>query len=177
MPKEEKIDSEALRKISYGLYVIGAMKGQKLNAQIANTVIQVSSVPPGISVCLNKGNLTHEFIQDSRAFTVSVLAEDTPLGFIGRFGFRSGRKTDKLKDISYKIGRTHAPIVLDNALAYLEAKIISEADTGTHTIFLAELVAAETLREGQPMTYIYYQQVKGGFTPKAAPSYIEQKKG
>ncbi|MBT9159345.1 MAG: rubredoxin [Dehalococcoidia bacterium] len=170
------MDTKALHKISYGLYIIGAAKGQKFNAQIANTVIQVCSAPPTISVCLNKGNLTHEFIQDSRAFTVSILAQDTPLDFIGKFGFKSGRETDKLRGINFRIGQTGAPIVLDNALAYMEANVISEADAGTHTIFLAELVAAETLMEGEPITYAYYQQVKRGSTPKAAPSYIEKKR-
>ncbi|MCL0041026.1 flavin reductase family protein [Thermodesulfovibrionales bacterium] len=170
------MDTGALHKISYGLYVIGARKGQKFNAQIANTVIQVSSVPPRISVCLNKDILTHDFIYDSQAFTVSILAQDTPLDFIGRFGFKSGRETDKLKGINYKIGQTGAPIVLDNALAYLEAEVISEADAGTHTIFLAEMVEAETLMDGEQITYAYYQQVKGGRTPKSAPSYIEKRR-
>lgn len=143
--------------------------------QIANTVIQVCSAPPRISVCLNKSNLTHEFIKDSQAFTVSMLAQDTPLDFIGRLGFKSGRETDKIRGINYKTGQTGAPIVLDNALAYLEAKVISEMDAGTHTIFLAELVEAEILKEGEPLTYAYYQQVKRGSTPKTAPSYIEKK--
>jgi flavin reductase (DIM6/NTAB) family NADH-FMN oxidoreductase RutF len=53
---------KALHVISYGLYVIGSRKGDRLNAQTANTVIQASSEPPTISVCLNKANLTHEFI-------------------------------------------------------------------------------------------------------------------
>jgi flavin reductase (DIM6/NTAB) family NADH-FMN oxidoreductase RutF len=170
------MDTKALYKISYGLYVIGAGKADKLNAQIANTVIQICSTPPMISVCLNKGNLTHEFVKDSQVFTVSILTQDTPLDFIGKFGFKSGRETDKLRGINYRIGQTGAPIVLDNALAYLEAKVISEADAGTHTIFLAELVASETLREGEPLTYAYYQQVKRGSTPKTAPSYIEKRR-
>ncbi|MCL0066199.1 flavin reductase family protein, partial [Dehalococcoidia bacterium] len=143
---------------------------------IANTVIQVCSAPPTISVCLNKGNLTHEFIKDSQVFAVSIMKQDTPLNFIGKFGFKSGRETDKLKGVNYRIGETGAPIVLDNALAYLEAKVISEADAGTHTIFIGELVAAETLMEGEPITYAYYQQVKRGSTPKTAPLYIEEKK-
>jgi len=170
------MDTKSLHKISYGLYVIGATKAQKFNAQIANTVIQVCSAPPTISVCLNKGNLTHEFVKDSQAFTVSILTQDTPLDFIGKFGFKSGRETDKLRGINYRIGETGAPIVLDNALAYLEARVISEADASTHTIFLAEVVAAETLREGEPITYAYYQQVKRGSTPKAAPLYIEKER-
>src|SRR4030042_1302947 len=167
---------KALYSISYGLYVIGSRKGNRFNGQAANTVIQVSSQPPTISVCLNKGNLTHEFIKDSGAFTVSILSQDTPLSFIGNFGFKSGRDIDKFKDVNYKMGETQAPIVLDNTLAYLEAKVIKEVDAGTHTIFIGEFMGAEFLREGEPMTYAYYHEVKRGSTPKTAPSYIEEKK-
>ena len=170
------MDTKALHQISYGLYVIGARKGDRLNAQIANTVIQVSSEPVTIAVCINKKNLTHDFIKESRAFSVSILAQDTPLSFFGNLGFKSGRETDKLRDIKYKMGETGAPIVLDNALAYLEARVISEADTRTHTIFIGEVVEAQVLKEGEPMTYAYYHQVKRGTTPKIAPSYVEEKK-
>ena len=170
------MDLKALYRISYGLYVICSRKGDRLNGQTANTVIQVSSEPPTISVCINKGNLTHGFIKDSGVFTVSVLSQDTPLSFIGRFGFKSGRDIDKFDGINYKMGETQAPIVLDNTLAYLEAKLIKEVDAGTHTVFIGELVGAEVLREGEPMTYAYYHQVKRGTTPKTAPVYIEERK-
>jgi len=60
---------------------------------------------------------------------------------------------------------------MDNTLAYLEAKVINRADVGTHTIFIGELVGAEVIQEGKPMTYAYYHQVKRGTTPKTAPSY------
>ena len=165
---------KALHAISYGLYVIGSKKGERLNGQTANTAIQVSSEPPTISVCINKGNLTHEFIKDSGVFTVSILSQDTPLSFVGKFGFKSGRDTDKLDGVNYKTGETQAPIVLDYALAYLEARVIKDVDVGTHTIFVGQLVEADVLKEGEPMTYAYYHQVKRGTTPKTAPSYIKE---
>jgi len=167
---------KALHKISYGLYVIGSRKGDRLNGQIANTVSQVCSEPPIIAVAINKNNLTHEFITESKVFTASILAQDTPLSFIGHFGFKSGRDIDKLEGINYQIGESQAPVVTDNTLAYLEAKVIQHVDVGTHTIFIGELVGAEIIKEGEPMTYAYYHQVKRGTTPKTAPVYIEEKK-
>ena len=156
--------------------MVASQKQGKLNAQITNTVIQVTSEPPTISVCINKQNLTHEFITESKVFVASVLSQDTPLSFIGHFGFKSGREVDKLKDVNYKLGEAKAPIVLDHSLAYLEASVINQVDVGTHTIFIGELVGADVLREGEPMTYAYYHQVKKGTTPKTAPSYIEERK-
>ena len=165
------MNTKALHMISYGLYVIGSKKGDKINAQIGNTIVQVSSEPPIISVCINKGNLTHEYIQNSGVFTASILAQDTPLKLIGLFGFKSGRDIDKFESINYKLGETQAPIVLDNTLAYLEAKVINSVDVGTHTIFVGDLVDAEVIAEGEPMTYAYYHLVKRGTTPKTAPSF------
>ncbi|HEX75864.1 MAG TPA: High molecular weight rubredoxin [Dehalococcoidia bacterium] len=167
---------KALHKLGYGLYVVASKKEGKLNGQIANTVFQVCSEPPVIAVAINRQNLTHQFITESKVFTVSILSQDTPLSFVGHFGFKSGREVDKLKDIDYKLGETKAPIVVDNTLAYLEAKVISQIDVETHTIFIGEIVAADIVKEGEPMTYAYYHQVKRGTTPKTAPSYVEERK-
>ena len=167
---------KALYKLSYGLYVVCSGKGTTLNGQIANTVFQVTSEPPVVAVSINKNNLTHEFIRESKLLTVSAIAQDTPLSFIGRFGFKSGRDTDKFQGINYIMGVSQAPVVTENALACLEARIIQEVDVGTHTIFIGQLVGAEVLKEGEPMTYAYYHQVKRGTTPKTAPSYIAEKK-
>ena len=167
---------KALYKLSYGLYVVCSKKGDRLNGQIANTVFQITSEPPAIAVSINKNNLTHEFIKESKVLAVSVISQDTPLSFIGHFGFKSGRDIDKLEDISYRTDKTQTPVLTDNALAYLEARVIQEVDVGTHTIFIGELVGADVLREGEPMTYAYYHQVKRGTTPKTAPSYIAEKK-
>lgn len=167
---------KALYKLGYGVYVVCSRKGKKFNGQIANTVFQVASEPPTIAVAINRNNLTHEFITQSKVFTVSILSQDTPLPFIGHFGFKSGRDIDKFEGINYKIGETQAPVVMDNTLAYLEAKVIKHVDVGTHTIFIGELVGADILKEGEPMSYAYYHQVKRGTTPKTAPVYIEEKR-
>ncbi len=166
------MNPEALYKISYGLYIVSSLKDGKFNGQIANTVFQVSSNPNMIAVCLNNENFTNECVKDSNVFSISVLARDTPLQFIGRFGFRSGRDFDKFKGISYKIGKTGAPIVLDSSVAYVEAKVVKSMDVGTHTIFVGEVVDAEILNDREIMTYSYYHQIKKGKTPKTATVYI-----
>lgn len=170
------MDLNALRKLSYGVYVIASRKGDRFNAQIANTVFQITSEPPTIAVSINKNNLTHEFIEESKVFTASILCQDTPLSFIGRFGFKSGRDVNKLEGVNYKIGETTAPVVIENAVSYLEAKVVKELDLGSHTIFVGEIVAGDVISEKACLTYEYYQQVKRGTTPKAAPSYVMEKK-
>ncbi len=171
------MNARALHKLSYGLYVVTSKKNDRLNGQIANAVIQVTSEPPTIAASINRSNLTWEYIKSSRVFAVSVLCEDTPMVFIGRFGFRSGRDANKFEGIDYRIGETGAPIVLENAVAFMEVRVTQEIDAGTHTIFVGELVDADVISDKTCLTYEHYHQIKGGKTPKAAATYIEEAKG
>lgn len=164
----------AFRKITYGLYIVCSKKGDKLNGQIANTVFQVANEPQTIAVSINKRNLTHEFIKESKVFTVSILSKDTPMKFIGLFGFKSGRDINKFDGVNHKTGATGAPVVLENSLGYLEAQVINSVDAGTHTVFLGKVTEAEPAGDGEPMTYAYYHEIKGGTAPKTAPTYIKQ---
>jgi len=169
------MNPKALHKISYGLYVVTSKKDGRLNGQIANTVFQTTSDPPTIAVCLNTQNLTHEFVEASKVFAASVLSQETPMKFIGHFGFKSGRDIDKLEGVNYTFGVTGAPIVLDHAVAYLEAEVMASMSAGTHTLFVGKVVNAEILDdEAEAMTYAYYHQVRRGKAPKTAPTYIAE---
>ena len=170
------MDSRIFHKISYGVYIISSKKGDRINAQTANALMQVTSEPQQIAIGINKGNLTHEFIQDSGAFAVSVLAQDCPLKLIGNFGFKSGREVDKCSGINHRLTESGCPVLLEHSLGYLSAKVANQLDVGTHTIFIGEVVEAELLRDAEPMTYAYYHQVKRGTTPKTAPTYIKPEK-
>lgn len=165
------MDLTALYKVSYGLYVVSAAADGRLNGQIANTVFQISNEPPTVAVSINKQNFTHDLIASSSKFAVSILAESTPLELIQKFGFKSGRDIDKLAGTSYRMGVTGAPIVLDHAIAFLEAEVVDSLDAGTHTVFLGRIVASDNLSNEPPMTYAYYHQVKKGRAPKTAPTY------
>lgn len=168
------MNRKALHKISYGLYVICSKDNGKINGQIANAVIQVSSDPPIIAISINKKNCTYDYITKSKVFTISVLSEKTPMNFIGTFGFKCGRDIDKFEGINYKLGNTNTPIITDYSIASIEAKVINRIDVKTHTIFIAEIVDAEILSDEKPMTYEYYHKIKGGFSPKTAPTYYKQ---
>lgn len=168
------MNPEALLKISYGLYIVTSVKEGKFSAQIANTVFQVTAEPPKIAVCLNKKNTTHEFVKSSRVFSIGVLEKETPLQFIGKFGFRNSRDFNKFEGVNFKIGKTGAPIVLDHTVAVLEAEVENECNVGTHTIFVGKVVDAEILSEAEVMTYEYYHYVKKGRAPKTATVYLEK---
>lgn len=163
----------AFRAFSYGVYIVASGQDGKFGGQIANSIMQVASRPAIFAVSINKENYTHELIQNSKKFTVSVLSEAAPMTFIGLFGFKCGRDVDKLKDIKTRTGITGAPVVLDYALGFIEAEVENEVDCGTHTLFFGKVVEADMISEGKPMTYAYYHNVKGGKSPKTAPTFDE----
>lgn len=171
----------ALQKLSYGMYIVGSKKEDKIhdvkiNAQMANSVFQVTSEPPQIAIAINKENLTHEFIKSSNVFSVSVLSKDAPIEFVGNFGFKSGRNADKFKELmngfDYQKGAvTGSPLVFKNTVAVLEAEVVGSADLGTHTLFVGKIVAMQKLNDKDPLTYDEYRLVKKGYTPAPAPTY------
>jgi len=116
------------------------------------------------------------YLANSKVFAVSILAEGAPLEFIGRFGFRTGRDTDKFQEVDYKLSIAGVPIVLDNTVGFIEAEVTNAIDVGTHTLFVGRIIACETIDEDKvPMTYNYYRDVKGGRTPRTAATYIKKK--
>lgn len=170
------MDRKALRNISYGLYIVCSKKGDKWNGQIANTIIQITSDPVTIAVSINKENLTHQYLQDSKVFSVSVLTREVSMKTIGHFGFKSGKDIDKFKDLNCDTGVTRTPLIKENTISCLEAEVIDSVKVGTHTIFVGKLLDARIVGEGEPMTYTYYHQVKKGKAPKTAPTYQAEAK-
>lgn len=174
MPGDRLTNLRVLQKITYGLYIISSKKGEKFNGQIANTVFQITAQPPTVAVSICKQNLTCEFIQESRVFSVSILSREAPLTFIGLFGFKCGRDFNKFQDIQYTIGTTGVPVVLQHSLGYLECQVVNSLDAGTHIVFTGRIVNAGVISNDEPMTYAFYREIKGGKSPKTAPTYIQE---
>ena len=89
---------EAIYKLSYGVYVIGTLDGERPTGCIANSAMQITSSPATIAVSINKNNYTNSCIMKSGRFSISVLAEDVDPSVIGTFGFSSGRDKNKFDE-------------------------------------------------------------------------------
>ncbi len=171
------IDYEAFFKISYGLYIVSSGNRDKGNGYVSNTVFQVTSEPAKFATCCNKNNYTTELIHKTGAFSISVLHKDTSSEIYGRFGYKSGKDIDKMEGMQIKYGETGVPIVLNDAIAFLECKVVQTIDIGTHLMFIGELVQSVVLdKTKEPITYLYYREIKKGLSPKNAPTYIDESK-
>jgi flavin reductase (DIM6/NTAB) family NADH-FMN oxidoreductase RutF/rubredoxin len=171
------IQFEALFKITYGLYIVSSGNKTKGNGFISNTFFQVTAEPPRFASCCNKDNYTASLIQETGAFSVSIIHKDTDPDIISRFGYKSGKDTDKLNGLNVKYGETGVPIILNDCIAFLECKVIQTIDVGTHLMFIGELIQSEIVDDTKDaLTYLHYRQVRKGAAPKNAPTYIDKSK-
>jgi len=156
------IRQTVLDNLSYGLYIVTSHLDGRLNGQISDALMQVAAVPPRVAVSINKNELTHEFISKSGVFGVSILSRSADLRFVGLFGFRSGRDTDKLAQATHRIGETGCPLVTQNSVAVFEAEVRRSVDVGTHTIFVGDVLKGEIIGDADILTYHYYTNVIKG---------------
>ena len=153
------MNTNALFKIGYGLYVLTANEQGKDNGCIVNTVMQVTSDPCQIAICVNKNNYTCEMIQHTKKFNVSVLDEGVSFDVFKNFGFQSGRNTDKFTNfVDVKRSPNGVLYITKDTNAFMSAYVQQEIDLGTHIMFIAQLIEAEILSEKPTITYDYYQK-------------------
>lgn len=166
------MNKQAFRNLSYGVYVISTLDGDRHTGCTANSAMQITSSPASIAVSINHDNYTNSCIKKTGKFAVSILSEDSDPGIIGTFGFQSGRDVDKFSGVKYQVKEGIA--VLDDSCGYIVCKVTGALETSTHTIFLGEAVDAELVGSSVPMTYAYYHNVIKGKSPKNAPTYIPE---
>ena len=172
---------QAFFKLSYGIYLVCAKHEQELSGYVANTAFQVASEPPRIAISCHKNNKTIKAIEHSKSFSLSVLHKDAGMKMIQTFGYSSDAPENdhsgKFDEVKVGYGKTGSPIVLTDAIAYLECRIVDAYDQGTHILFIGEVVDAVVLDEKkEPMTYAYYRDVKKAYAPPNAPTYIDREK-
>lgn len=167
------INKETFKDITYGMYLV-TTKTNKPSGCIINTLTQITSENPLVSISLNKNNNTTNEIKESKKFAISILTENTDMNLIKTFGYFSSKTTNKFENIKYE-EIENLPIVKENMTSYLICDVENIVDCETHYIIIGRVVKTEKLEELTPMTYKYYHEVLKGISPKNAPTYIEQK--
>lgn len=151
------IDKSSLFKLSYGLFVLTAKENGKDNGCIINTVMQITDNPKRIIIGLNKANFTHDMIVNTGEFNISILTTETNFDIFERFGFASGRDTDKFNGFNaVKRSENGLLYTTDTTNAFISGKVVSSVDCGSHTLFVADITEGKTLSDKPSVTYQYY---------------------
>jgi flavin reductase (DIM6/NTAB) family NADH-FMN oxidoreductase RutF/rubredoxin len=177
--KKNPIDSSAMFKLSYGLFVLtakgGINGGDKDNGCIINTVMQITSSPLRISIAVNKANFTHDMIIKTKEFNVSILTESVPFHVFEHFGFQSGKNVNKFADCENEKRTANNILYIPKFTnAVISAKVMETQDYGSHTLFIADVTECFTLSNEKSLTYQYYSD---NIKPKPKVLSDEKKKG
>lgn len=152
------MDTRALFTLQCGLFVAAVGLGDKLNGCVTNTLLQQSHAPVKLSLTVDKTHLTHDMIMEKKTVAVSVLSTGVTEATIRRFGYSSGRDTEKFAGISYTLDENENPL-LEGAevAARFSLQVYDGVDMGTHTMFLCIPTSMEDTGI-KSVTYMNYQE-------------------
>lgn len=167
------MERSVFRQISYGMYIVAAMDNGRPTGCVVNTVSQVTSENPKISISLNHDNYTYDVIKREGKFSISIISEDTDPEIIKVFGFKSGRDTDKFASFEYEV-LDGLPVFTKDFCGSLICEVLEMVNCGTHDIITAKVLNSYPGDAKAPMTYAYYHSVIKGRAPKNAPTYQEE---
>ena len=152
------MDKKAMYKLTYGLFVLTANENGKDNGCIINTAIQAAGDPNQVSISVSKQNYTHDMIVRTGKFTVSSITEKADFSLFKRFGFQSGKDTDKFQGFDGWMGGINGvTYITESTNAYISVEVEKSVDLGSHTLFIGKVTDMEVLSDDKSVTYEFYQ--------------------
>ncbi|MEH2373474.1 diflavin flavoprotein [Nostoc sp.] len=122
---------KALGRLSGGLYIITAKKGDVSSAMLASWVNQASFKPLGFSIAVAKDRAIESLMQVGDRFVLNVLEEGNFQPLMKHFLKRFKPGADRFEGVRTQPAQNGAPI-LNDALAYMECEVVSRMDCGDH---------------------------------------------
>ncbi|HEY3289096.1 MAG TPA: flavin reductase family protein [Anaerolineae bacterium] len=140
-----------MRRWASTVTIITTRLNEKVYGLTATSFSSLSVQPPMVFVSILRKTLTHPLIEQSGVFCVNFLAPDmTHISdrFAGRYP-----NEERFAGLSFRSDATGAP-VLDDAIAYLDCRVVEPLVTGDHTIFVGQVEAAGLQKPDQaPLLY------------------------
>ena len=159
------LDSEQLRRAmrawTTGVTVVTAKYKDQQYGMTVNSFTSISLEPPLVSVALRRLTHTHDLVEKSGEFAVTILSADQKE--------LSDRFAGKLTDIKDRFdGLPTETLALDipllkGGIAYFNCRVVNSIPVGENTLFVAEVIAVRGEGEGNPLVYhnrVYHRIVK-----------------
>lgn len=141
---------KALRMLTYGLYVVTARHNDHYAAGTVTWLSQSSFKPPLVMAGIQRRSALHRTIEGAQAFAVHVVGRHQKA--LATAFFKAPRVSgETLNGYAFSPGSTGAP-VLEEAAAWFECKVVDEVRHGDHTVFIGEVVGAESRGDDLPLT-------------------------
>ena len=137
----KSLDSDldkALGRLSGGLYIITARKGDVSSAMLASWVSQASFEPLGLTIAVAKDRAIEALMQVGDKFVLNVLEEGNYQHLMKHFLKRFPPGADRFAGVKTQPANNGSPI-LGEALAYLECEVVSRMELSDHHIVYSKI--------------------------------------
>jgi flavin reductase (DIM6/NTAB) family NADH-FMN oxidoreductase RutF len=154
------IDADTFRAVlgrfASGITIVTARDSAgKDHGMTVSAFASLSLDPSLVLFCIDHAASMHELLLDHPRFGISILSADQE-ACSRRFADRTTERSERFDGIAYRRGDAGV-VLLEDALAHLECRVLQHYDAGDHTIFVAEVERAEALN-GRPLLYF-----RGGY--------------
>lgn len=140
-----------MRQWASGVSIVTARHADHQHGMTVNSFISVSLEPPRVLVSLENGRLTHEMVERSGYFGISILAQQHQ-EISDRFAGRVSEAGDRFAGLETFSLVSGTPL-LSGALGALDCQVVESYPVGTHTLFIGEVLAVKNAEEGSPLLY------------------------
>ena len=159
------LDSEQLRRAmrawTTGVTVVTAIHDGQQYGMTVNSFTSISLEPPMVSLALRKLTHTHELVEKSGEFSVTILASDQQ-ELSDRFAGKHPEIKDRFEGVATEILALNAPL-LKGGSAYFNCRVVNSIPVGENTLFVAEVIAAQGDGTSEPLVYhnrVYWKLAK-----------------
>ena len=137
----DRLRRRVLWSMPSGLYVVGSRAGDRRNGMTLNWATQVGFDPKLLGISVEQEALTRELIHDGGSFTLCLIdREDRAIVRKFTKPVEVDEAAHTMNGFPYHDAPSGAP-VLDQAVAWLDCRVVQEAPVGDHTVFLGEIAA------------------------------------
>lgn len=148
---------KALGRISGGLYIITAKKGEAKGAMLASWVSQASFQPLGITISVAKDRAIESLMQVGDRFILNVLEEGNYQALMKHFLKRFPPGADRFAGVKTQPAENGSPILAD-ALAYIECEVASRMECSDHWIVYST-VQSGRVSKTEALTAVHHRKV------------------
>jgi flavorubredoxin/flavin reductase (DIM6/NTAB) family NADH-FMN oxidoreductase RutF len=148
---------KALGRLSGGLYIITAKKGEATSGMLASWVAQASTSPPGITIAVAKDRAIESFMRVGDRFVLNVLEEGNYQSLMKHFLKRFPPGADRFAGLKTYPAPHGSPILAD-ALAYLECEVVSRMDAQDHWVVYSSAESGRVAKM-DALTAVHHRKV------------------
>jgi len=150
-----------MRAWTTGVRLVTAIHQGQRYGMTVNSFTSLSVEPPIISVSLKQLTHTHELVQKSGEFAVTILSEGQS-DLSDRFAGKIPDIEDRFAGVPTETLLINAPLLIGGT-AYFNCRVTNSITIGENTLFIAEVVAAQVKDENDPLVYhnrVFWKLVK-----------------